>query len=120
MGVTMENKIEEMRNDIHEATRRATAILVEETSAFVKENHHYHSKNDFDKAHTKTLAELEAEYLVEQGYRKQVQGEWQPVMQELNYYDTCKCSVCEFEIDISQTDYKYCPNCSAKMKGAEQ
>jgi hypothetical protein len=65
--------IEEMARDIEEATHRASAILVKETSAFVKENHRYHSENDFDKAHSKTLAELEAEYLTEQGYTKQ---EW--------------------------------------------
>lgn len=68
-----EKQIEEFANDIHEATRRASKILIDETRAFVKEHHRYHSKNDFDKAHPKTLAELEAEYLTEQGYQKQ---EW--------------------------------------------
>lgn len=72
--------IEELAKDIQEATRRASAILVEETKAFVKANHHYHSKDDFDKAHTKTLAELEAEYLTEQGYTKQ---EWISVDERL-------------------------------------
>lgn len=72
-GVDMEKQIEQFSNDIQEATRRASAVLVKETREFVKENHRYHSKNDFDKAHPKTLAELEAEYLTEQGYRKQ---EW--------------------------------------------
>ena len=69
----MDKIIKEMAKDIHEATRRASAVLVEETRAFVKANRHYHSKNDFDKVHSKTLAELEAEYLIEIGYRKQKQ-----------------------------------------------
>lgn len=58
------------------------------------------------------------EALINAGYRKVEQGEWKPVMQELNYCDTLECSVCEFVIDISQgDDYRYCPNCGAKMKG---
>lgn len=44
-------------------------------------------------------------------------GEWEPIMQELNYYDTCKCSVCGTVIDVSEAHYKFCPNCGAKMDG---
>lgn len=43
-------------------------------------------------------------------------GKWEPIAQELNYCDTLKCSACEFVIDISEGDYKYCPNCGAKMR----
>jgi hypothetical protein len=65
-----DKQIEEMAKDISEATRLTSQRLVEETKAFVKENHRYHSKNDFDKAHEKTMSELEAEYLYTAGYRK--------------------------------------------------
>lgn len=58
-----------------------------------------------------------AKDLYDEGYHKNEQGEWKPIMQELNYCDTLECSVCEFVIDISEGDYKYCPNCGAKMKG---
>ena len=89
----MEKQIEQLANDIHVATRKASVILVEETRKFVKENHHYSSKNDFDKAHTKTLAELEAEYLFEQGYRKVVM--------------CCECKYCEVVIDSIIDEPKY-------------
>ena len=54
------------------------------------------------------------------GYRKQSEGEWIPQMQELGYCDTLECSLCRFVIDVSQGDYKYCPNCGAKMKGGAE
>ena len=49
-------------------------------------------------------------------------GEWMPVVIQENYFDpphcdTCKCSACEYEIDVSETVYSYCPNCGAKMDG---
>ena len=113
----MDKMIEKLARDIHEATRRASKILVEETRAFVKENHHYHSKNDFDKAHTKTLAELEAEYLTEQGYRKQVQGEWvKHSICGVPCDDFYRCKDCGY---LALKPTRYCGNCGAKMKGAE-
>ena len=54
------------------------------------------------------------------GYRKQVEGECKPQIQDCNYYDTLECSICGEVIDISQCDYNFCPNCGAKMKGGEQ
>lgn len=65
-----DKQIEEMAKDISEASWLASKRLVDETKAFVMENHRYHSKNDFDKAHSKTMSELEAEYLISKGYRK--------------------------------------------------
>ena len=123
----MEKMIEKLARDIHEATRRASKILVEETRAFVKQNHRYHSKNDFDKAHPKTLAELEAEYLTEQGYRKQVEAEWiyyEAVLTDdgfISVYTCSNCNSCVYEEDFHQ-DYfhkNYCGHCGAKIKGAE-
>lgn len=125
----MDKMIEELAKDIHEATRRASAILVEETRAYVKANHHYHSKNDFDKAHTKTLAELEAEYLTEQGYRKQVEAEWIDLHKGRYENPLYVCSACrkgaflKIEADelnnpkMVQALTDYCPHCGAKMKG---
>lgn len=66
----MNNQIEEMAQTLAEASRFAGKILVEETRAFVEEYHKYHSQNDFDKCHSKTVHELEAEYLHAKGYRK--------------------------------------------------
>lgn len=55
------------------------------------------------------------------GYRKQSEGEWVWINQAISYLeppygDTCKCSLCKFEIDVSESNYKYCPNCGARMK----
>lgn len=49
-------------------------------------------------------------------------GEWIPIVIQESYYDppycdTCKCSLCGYEIDVSETVYNYCPNCGAKMDG---
>ena len=63
-------QIEEMARDLSEATSFASRTLLEETKAFVKEFHRYHSKDDFDKAHEKSMSELEAEHLYNKGYRK--------------------------------------------------
>jgi membrane protease subunit (stomatin/prohibitin family) len=64
----------------------------------------------------------QANRLYNAGYRKQSEGEWIWINQAKGYLeppfgDTCKCSLCEFEIDISESNYKFCPNCGAKMKG---
>lgn len=66
----MNKQIEEMAQTLAEASRFAGKILVEETRAFVEEYHKYHSQNDFDKCHSKTVHELEAEYLHGKGYCK--------------------------------------------------
>lgn len=65
-------------------------------------------------------AEKIARFVVEeQGYRKQKEGAWKPIMQELGYCDTLKCSICGGVIDVSEGNYKFCPNCGAHMKGAQ-
>ena len=48
-------------------------------------------------------------------------GEWIFVNQSTNYLeppsgDTCKCSVCGFEIDVSETYLNACPNCNIEIK----
>ena len=49
-------------------------------------------------------------------------GHWIFINQAVGYLeppygDTFKCSLCEFVIDVSEGNYKYCPNCGAKMDG---
>lgn len=53
-----------------------------------------------------------AEAIVNEGYRKQIKGEW------IKKYDKAPryvCSVCNHL--FNNKEYKYCPNCGAKMKG---
>lgn len=49
-------------------------------------------------------------------------GYWKFINQATNYLeapygDTCHCSVCGFQIDVSETHFKRCPECGAKMDG---
>ena len=51
-------------------------------------------------------------------------GEWEPIVKQDSYLeppygDTCKCSVCGYVIDVSETVYNYCPNCGADMRGTK-
>ena len=54
-----------------------------------------------------------------------VHGEWVFINQATNYLepphgDTCGCSVCGYEIDVSDTyRFRYCPICGAKMNGGK-
>lgn len=68
--MSRDKQIEEMAKYIQEATNFAVQKLFVETKAFIAEYHRYHSVKDFDKAHGKNLNELEAEYLIDKGYRK--------------------------------------------------
>lgn len=62
-----------------------------------------------------------AKRLVEKGYRKQREGEWVKVMNHK------ECSKCGYNAPYKkikagyhlQDLSNYCPNCGAKMKGAE-
>ena len=55
------------------------------------------------------------------GYRKQSEGEWEIVVTPVEA--TFICSNCNYfytEADPqAKTEYRYCPNCGAKMKGGE-
>lgn len=57
------------------------------------------------------------------GYRKERQGEWKFRVVRRRICDinhAITCSNCGFDIEMLQGKrYKYCPNCGAKMKGAE-
>jgi hypothetical protein len=49
-------------------------------------------------------------------------GEWLLIVNRSDYLeppscDTAKCSVCQKKIDVSETGFKYCPHCGAKMDG---
>lgn len=112
-----EKQIEEMAKAIEEAMSYSSKIIIEETVAFVKEHHKYHSKIDFDKAHEKSISELEAERLYNEGWRKQRKGEWIKDAPHWNYH----CNQCGFYPLIEYPIlHNYCPNCGAKMKGGAE
>lgn len=64
-----------------------------------------------------------AEAFYNAGYRKERQGEWKhpPYAPFGGSYEMKRCSVCGYKPDFdSDNPYtKFCPNCGAKMKGAE-
>lgn len=52
---------------------------------------------------------------VNAGYRKQSEGEW--IVCGM-FDDFLKCSICGDKHPWqTETEYKYCPNCGARMKG---
>ena len=66
-------------------------------------------------------AHMLAQYLTNEGYRKQSEGEWLEqvrVLKEgkplLRHY---KCNLCGVYL---ATQANYCPNCGAKMKGGAE
>ena len=55
-------------------------------------------------------------------------GRWVEVkgftgVEAFGYREECvdgfACSVCDKEVDVSEGDFRYCPNCGAKMDGGE-
>lgn len=66
-----------------------------------------------------------AKIAVKKGYRKQSEGKWIKNIQQTSFldppfFDTFKCSLCGYEIDISESHHNFCPNCGAKMKGGAE
>ena len=50
-----------------------------------------------------------------------VRGEWKFCDISTSYLeppsgDTCECSVCGFIIDVSETNYNFCPNCGKAVR----
>lgn len=61
--------------------------------------------------------------------RENVRGEWERVegftgVEAFGFKETTvegwSCSICDFEIDVSEKSFNYCPNCGTDMKGAKQ
>ena len=47
-------------------------------------------------------------------------GKWIFINQAKSYFDApygdiSECSLCGHKVDVSETNYNYCPNCGAKM-----
>lgn len=62
---------------------------------------------------------VEAEHLYNAGYRKQSVGEWKIAVNPVEATFICsKCGYFYIEADPqAETEYKFCPECGAKMKG---
>lgn len=98
----MENKIEEMANDIAEVRLGENKLKLSS----------YLNTNAINKI---------AEQLVEKGWNAKMQGEWK--FYKVRSYGVSithelVCNRCGIKVEMLQgRHYKYCPNCSAKMKG---
>ena len=79
-----------------------------------------------------TEARLEAEALYKEGYRKQVEGEWEFVEKEAFWISNMEeslrtgkptkelmpvCSHCKTMFGKIVLQHKFCPECGARMKG---
>lgn len=61
-----------------------------------------------------------ANYLVNEGYRKQSEGEWIKLRYgKADLVTHMKCSNCE-RVETLNYQYKYCPHCGASMKGGAE
>ena len=56
----------------------------------------------------------QAKLLIAKGYRKQSEGAWKKVSEK---YPRYVCTACNHL--YNNKEYKYCPNCGARMKGAD-
>jgi rubrerythrin len=70
----------------------------------------------------KLYTEDVAEYLYNEGYRKQSEGEWvtSDIPQEKYVCSVCggACWYYDYQGEVAKS--RYCPNCGAKMKGGEE
>lgn len=59
--------------------------------------------------------------LYEDGYRKQIEGEWEQVCGDLGWVEM-ECSVCKYSdvFDDHKEFHKYCPNCGAHMRKEDE
>lgn len=60
--------------------------------------------------------------------RENIRGEWERVdgftgVEAFGFKETTvegwSCSICDFEIDVSEKSFNFCPNCGADMRGEE-
>ena len=64
-----------LAEEIAKAYRECAQIHMEETKAYIKQHRTYNSKSDYDKAHTKTIAQMVAEHLISIGYHRDNVGD---------------------------------------------
>ena len=75
----------------------------------------YAEKRDCETCPTEWCYAAEyATLLYHAGYRKQSEGEWEKLYDKAPRY---VCTACNHL--FNNKSYKYCPNCGAKMKGAD-
>lgn len=91
-----------LAEEIAKAYRECAQIHMEETKAYIKQHRTYNSKSDYDKAHTKTIAQMVAEHLISIGYHRDKE----------EYYDPDAHSCREH-----MNDYGICTWCGAVVHG---
>lgn len=59
--------------------------------------------------------------MLDKGYRKQIEGEWEQVCGDLGWVEM-ECSVCKYSdvFDDHKEFHKYCPNCGAHMRKEDE
>lgn len=90
MSMEKLTEIERFAIDLQDVSRKVTNILLDETKEFLGKNRKYKNLADFHKAHPKGRKDLEAEFLMELGYRKASEVVGKIVGEILFYMDTHK------------------------------
>lgn len=74
----------------------------------------YHKTTAYNTCWEEDCAEL-AEILYNEGYRRQIEGEW--IWKSNGYMNALHCSLCN---KTAELHHNFCPNCGAKMKGGAE
>ena len=72
--MTQHEEITALADEVAQAYKEAGEIHMKETQAYIETHGGYHSKTDYDKAHTKTIAQMVAEHLISLGYHRENVG----------------------------------------------
>ena len=68
--MTQHEEITALAHEIAQAYKEAGEIHMKETQAYIETHSRYHSKTDYDKAHSKSIAQMVAERLINLGYHR--------------------------------------------------
>ena len=123
------NNSEDMRNKQIESTDWLTRGIPKEQ--LERERQEAIMSADLELCHTEfqtgvgeiyTDYDTTAQKMVAKGYRKQSEGEWVNKSEDrVEFYEyTYQCSLCGYYMIIcAEEDANFCPECGAKMKGAD-
>ena len=120
-GLSGEKEIEEIFNDVVEAEQRYHEYCLTNTCHDCE----YYGDGECDN-------HIRAEYLYNAGYRKQSEGENIGTVHPVDEFVCSKCGIHlegwtrvvtdedDGELYYYEYEFKYCPNCGAKMKGGAE
>lgn len=74
--MTKQEEINTLAEEIAVAYKEGAQIHMKETKAYIEQHRTYNSKSDYDKAHTKTIAQIVAKHLISIGYHRDIEDDY--------------------------------------------